>query len=190
MNKWEEKKKHIQLLTQYNQLQRGNDEAVKNFSNRFNKIYNSLPTHCKPIKGMDKIHYAKGFEDDIALLLRERRYATLTDMMNDAIEVEVNMMASKKGKYKTKARKVKEEQQPSTSQNCIDAKFYSMIKVMQKLMDKLTVNDKLAQNNEPQIRNPNFNQTRQQGPPPQILQRGKRNHNDQVRPPFQENFVN
>ena len=38
LNKWQEKKNHVQLLTQYNQLKRGNDEAVKNFSDRFNKI--------------------------------------------------------------------------------------------------------------------------------------------------------
>ena len=50
---------------------------------------------------MAKLHYAEAFEDDFTLLLRERRSPTLVDMMNDAIEVEVNMMASKKGKYKT-----------------------------------------------------------------------------------------
>lgn len=48
LNKWEEKKNPVQLLTQYNKLRRGNDEAVKSFLNRFNKIYNSLPSHCKP----------------------------------------------------------------------------------------------------------------------------------------------
>ena len=64
---------------------------------------------------MAKLHYAKGFDDDFSLLLRERRSATLTDMMNDAIEVEVNLMASKKGNYRFDAKRVKEESQPSTS---------------------------------------------------------------------------
>jgi hypothetical protein len=47
----------------------------------------------------------------------------------------------------------------------------------------------VREKNEPKIRNPNFR--RPQGPPaPQILQRGQRNQNDQqIRPPFQENFV-
>lgn len=35
-------------------------------------------------------------------------------MMNDAIEVEVNLMASRKIKHKTKIRRVKEELQAST----------------------------------------------------------------------------
>ena len=111
----EEKQNLVQLLTQYNQLKSGNDEAVKNFSDKFNKIYNSLPAQCKPPEGMAKIHYAKGFDDYFSLLLRERRSTTLVDMMNDAIEVEVNLMASKKGKYRFETKKVKEEDQPSTS---------------------------------------------------------------------------
>ena len=43
--------------------------------------------------------------------------------------------------------------------------------------------------NEPQVRNPNFR--RQQGPSvPQVMQRGQRNSNDQrIRSPFQENLV-
>ena len=56
---------------------------------------------------MAKLHYAKGFEDEFALLLTERRYGTMGDMMNDSIEVEVNIIISKKGKYKTEVRKVK-----------------------------------------------------------------------------------
>ena len=47
---------------------------------------------------MAKLHYVEGFDDDFSLLLRERRSANLANMMNDVIEVEVNLMASKKGK--------------------------------------------------------------------------------------------
>ena len=57
-------------------------------------------------------------------------------------------------------------------------------------MDKLYVDERppSREHNEPHIRNPNFR--RPQGPPaPQILQRGQRNQNDQVRAPFQENVV-
>ena len=54
-----------------------------------------MPAQCKPLEGMSKIHYAKGCDDDFSLLLRERRSTTLADMMDDVIEVEVNLMASK-----------------------------------------------------------------------------------------------
>ena len=55
-----------------------------------------------------------------------------------------------------------------------------MLKVMEKMMERLAENDKqvVREQNEPQIRNPNFRQPRQQGlPPPHILQRGKMNQN-------------
>ena len=96
------------MLTQYNQLKRGNEKIVKRFSEKFKRTYNALPNECKPPKGMAKIHYVEGFDDDFSLLLRERRSTTLADMMNDAIEVEVNLMASKKGKYIFETKKVKE----------------------------------------------------------------------------------
>ena len=73
------------MLTLYNQLRRGNDESIKNISSRFNTIYNSLPEDCKPLEGMAKLHYAEAFDDEFALLRRERRSTTLVDMMSDAI---------------------------------------------------------------------------------------------------------
>ena len=106
----------------------------KKKSSRFNTIYNSLPEDCKPPEGMAKLHYAEAFDDYFALFLRERRSATLADMMSDAIEVEINMMSSKRGRYKVEARKVKEEPQASTSS--IDPKFDSLMKIMVKLVDK------------------------------------------------------
>ena len=66
------------------------------------------------------------------------------------------------------------------------------MKVMDKLVDKLSIADRqpIRDNNEPQIRNPNFKQPRQQPPQqPQIMRRLQRTTNDQVRPPFQQNLV-
>ena len=136
----------------------------------FNRIYSSLPAQCKPLEGMTKLHYAKGFDDNFALLLRERRSTSLAEMMDDAIEVEVNLMASKKWKYRFDNKEMKEEAQPSTSQSSSDVKLESVLKMMERMMDRLSENDRQAtrDQHEPIIRNPNF---RQQAlpPPPQIL---------------------
>ena len=79
--------------------------------------------------------------------------------MSDAIELDINMMYSKRGRYKVKEREVKEE--PQTSTSYVDQKFDSLIKVMEKLVDKLSIDNKQAAGvNEPQIRNPNFRQSR------------------------------
>ena len=84
---------------------------------------------------MAKLHYVEGFDDDFSLLLRERRSATVADIMNDAIEVKVNLMASKKGTYRFETKKVKEEAQPSTSQSSSDAKIDSMLNVMERFVE-------------------------------------------------------
>ena len=147
---------------------------------------------------MAKLHYAEAFDDEFALFLRERRSQTLAQMMSNAMEVEINMMSSKRGRYRVDPReqkKRKEEPQASTSS---DPKFDSLVKVMERLVDKLSIRDKPpTKGNVPQIRNPNYRGPRQQDPnPPRIVQRGERipndpnnGNNDQVRPPFQHNLV-
>ena len=88
------------MLTAYNHLKRENNESIKFFSTRFSSVYNSLPADCKPPEGMAKLHFAEAFDDEFALFLRERRSPTLARIMSDAIEVEINMMSSKRGRYK------------------------------------------------------------------------------------------
>ena len=100
--------------------------------------------------------------------------------MNDVIEVEVNLMASKKGKYRFEAKRVKQEAQPSTSHSTLDAKIDSVLRVMERMMERFVENDRqvVREYNELQIRHPNFRQPRHLGlPPPQIIKRGKRNQN-------------
>lgn len=63
-------------------------------------------------------------------------------MMNDAIEVEVDLMASGKMKQKTnlERRKIKDEIQASSSHS-LEARFDSMMKSMEKFMERLVVED-------------------------------------------------
>ena len=88
----------MHLLTQYNNLRRGPNESVHDFSSRFKKTYNAIPTDVKPPPGAAKLHYADAFSSEFTLLLRERRSVTLDDMIEDAIEVEVNLTTSNKNK--------------------------------------------------------------------------------------------
>ena len=117
--------------------------------------------------------------------------------MSNAVEIEINMMSSKRGRYKVdtrEQRKPKEEPQDSIPAN---PKFDSLMKVMEKLVDRLSISEKPpSRDNVPHIRNPNYRVPRQQDPPPpRIAQRGERlpnnpnNKIDQVRPPFQQNLV-
>ena len=127
---------------------------VHEFSSRFMWVYNSIPTDIKPSPMVAKLHYADAFDNDFSLLLRERSPNTLLSMFTDALEVEANMMAC--GKIKPRAeidrRKGREETHPTTSPFSLsDIKFEMMLKTMEKLMDRLTVEAKPTnrEQNEP-----------------------------------------
>ena len=60
------------------------------------RTYDSIPVDVKPPLGAAKLHYANAFSSEFTLLLRERLYVSLIDIMDDAIEVEVNLIASNK----------------------------------------------------------------------------------------------
>lgn len=98
LRKWGNITNPVQALTEYKNLRRAPDETIQNFSKRFNKIYNSIQTHLKPPRALAQLRYAEAFDSDFSLLLRERDSSTLADMKNDAIKVEVNMIAAKKSK--------------------------------------------------------------------------------------------
>ena len=85
-------------FTQYNSLKRRPNESVHDFSSRFKKTYNAIATNMKPPPGSFKLHYADAFSSELTLLLRERIFVTLDDMIEDVIEVEVNLSASNKNK--------------------------------------------------------------------------------------------
>ena len=158
------------------------------------RTYESIPVDVKPPPRVAKLHYADDFNSEFKLLLREGRSTSLENMIQDTIEVEVNLSTSNKTKQRGHNRRVKEEAQASTSQSSIDANMDLMMKSMERIIDRLYVNDRgpnvHIERNEPQIRNPNFRKPRQPTPqPPQILQRDQRINNDQVRPPFHHNQV-
>ena len=83
LGKWERKKNSLHLLTQYNNLRRAPNESVQDFSSKFKKTYDAIPTNVKPPPGAAKLHYADAFSNDFALLLRERRSVSLAEMMDE-----------------------------------------------------------------------------------------------------------
>jgi len=128
LGKWERKKNSLHLLTQYNNLRRGPNESVHDFSSRFKKTYNVIPSDVKPPPSVSKLHYVDAFSSEFTLLLREMRFVTLDDMIEDAIEVEVNLTTSNKKKQKHETKRVKEEEpQASTSSSNSDAKIDSLV---------------------------------------------------------------
>lgn len=79
-------------------MTRKESEFVQEFSDKFMKIYNSIPAQFKPPPGSAQIQYAEAFDNEFTLLLCERKLASLADMMNKAFEVEVNLTAASRKK--------------------------------------------------------------------------------------------
>ena len=105
------------------------------------RVYNSIPKDIKPSAAATKLHYVGAFDNDFAFSLRERKSATLVAMFTDSLEVEANMMASGKMKHKDIDRRKKDENFPFAS-STNDVKFEMMLKTMEKLMDKLTMDNR------------------------------------------------
>jgi hypothetical protein len=57
------------------------------------KVYNYIIDQINPPPQASQIHYVDAFRSEFSLLLRERRSTSLTDMLNDAIKVEYNLVA-------------------------------------------------------------------------------------------------
>ena len=129
-------------------------------------MLDSILARLKPTKSLAQMRYVEALDYEFSILLRERESHTLSEMKNDAVKVEVNMIAAKNSKMgKTK---LKEEDKPSTS----DDKFDSMMKTMEKLMDRLALGNTFVPptQHEPQFRNPQFRR-------PQNQQRPRENRN-------------
>jgi hypothetical protein len=110
---------------------------------RFNKLYNNISVEVKPSQPATKVTFAGDFDHDFALLLRERRLIDLTNMQDDALEIESNMMAS--GKLKTKfetgnkgTRRYRDQWGPSGSGRSSEDKIDDMARIIKELSNKIS----------------------------------------------------
>jgi hypothetical protein len=135
LRQWGERKDHLYYLTEFGSLKKRNSKIVMEFIQRFNKLYNKIPAKVKPSQPTAKVTFAGAFEPDFALLLRERRGATLTRMQDDVVEIESNMMASGKLKARIETgnretRRFREQVGPSGSNRSTDEKMDDMARVI------------------------------------------------------------
>jgi hypothetical protein len=77
LRQWGKIKDHLYYLTNFGSLRKNNSETIMEFIQRFNKLYNKIPAEVKPSQPAAKVTFTGAFKADFALLLRERRGATL-----------------------------------------------------------------------------------------------------------------
>ena len=91
---WGERRDHLYYITEFRKLKRENGESISNFTKRFNKMFSKIPAEIKPIDTSTKITYANSLDYEFCLLLRERRFASMSIMQDATLEVESNIVAS------------------------------------------------------------------------------------------------
>jgi hypothetical protein len=135
---WGDKKEFLYYITEFGAIKRKDGESVSEFSKRFNKMYNKIPTEIKPTETSAKITYANAFDSEFCLLLRERRSVTLANMQDDALEVESNILAAEKlrGRSDREKRKQKMEASPSGVTNT-DPKVDELTKLVKSLSTEM-----------------------------------------------------
>lgn len=80
LRKWGEKKDNLCYITEFNNLKRKPDESFSDFTQRFNRMYQKIPTEIKPAHRLAKVTYANSFDAKFCLLLRERISVTIANM--------------------------------------------------------------------------------------------------------------
>jgi hypothetical protein len=163
------------------------EEMVQEFSAKFMKFYNTIPPEVKLPPVAAQLQYVDSFDSDFTLLLREIRSNTLGTMMSNAIKFEVNLMALRniKQNFDRNGKKPQGDVHPSTYR-LLDENFNLMMKTMEKIMERMSMENKpiTREKNDFQRRNQNFRRALV----PQIRQRDQRDQGDQqIRPPFQKN---
>ena len=84
---WGERRDHLYYITEFSNLKRENGDSISNFTKRFNNMFSKIPAEIKPTNTSARITYANAFDSNFYLLLRERRYASLSLMHDATLEV-------------------------------------------------------------------------------------------------------
>jgi hypothetical protein len=92
---WGEYKSLDSYLADFYALKREQGEALSIFNRRFYSIYHDMPLKVRPTETTAMIHYVMCLHSELALLLLERKSSFLTQLFEDAHEVEENIRAAK-----------------------------------------------------------------------------------------------
>jgi len=72
IDRWEKKKNPLQILLEYENIKRGPNETVQDYSTRFINIYNAILVNLIPPPDLALIKFPDGFDTDMTYQLRER----------------------------------------------------------------------------------------------------------------------
>jgi hypothetical protein len=174
LRQWGDKKYFMYYMTEFRSLKKKEGGYVFDFSKRFNKMYNKIPSEIKPTEASTKISYVNAFDSDLCLLLRERRATSLAQMKDEVVEVESNVLAVDRLRNKVVTDKRKGRSEASTSSYFVPHpqvdELTKMVKSLSANMEKMKFEGKQTYKN-PQMMDNRGNFKRPYNNVPQIMPR-------------------
>jgi hypothetical protein len=147
LRQWGDRKYFMYYMTEFGSLKKMG-ESVSDFSKRFNKMYNKIPTEVKPSEASAHISYVGAFDPDFCLLLRERRATSLAQMQDVAVEVESNILAADRLRNKADVDRRKGKSEASTSGTLVPHpqvdELTRMVKSLSAEMERMRVEGRQA----------------------------------------------
>jgi hypothetical protein len=194
LRQWGDRKDFMYYMTKFGSLKKMQGESVSDFSKRFNKMYNKIPTEIKPSEASAQISYVGDFDPDLCLLLRERRATSLAQMQDAAIEVESNILAADRLRNKADAYRRKGKFEASTSGTLVPHpqvdELTRMVRSLSAEMERIRVEGRQAYKGPQNVeKGGGFRRPNNFSPPNVQKERGRDREDQRIQAPFQNNFV-
>ena len=80
LKQWGDQKDYLYYITEFGSLKRKEGESLVDFTKRFNKVYQKIPTKVKPPETTAMITFANAFDAKFSLWLRAAKPQSLPAM--------------------------------------------------------------------------------------------------------------
>jgi hypothetical protein len=114
-SRWSTKKDSRMLLAQFNQIKKKENETVKEFDIRFDKLYDHISTDLRPPTTIVRVLYMNAFEGQFAFLLKDKAPDTLAKAKEYSTQIEENLLSSRIDPFQFPQAKVEAKTKTSTN---------------------------------------------------------------------------
>jgi hypothetical protein len=93
--RWSRKVDGGTVGTQFNQIKKKENETVKEFISRFDRLYNQIPTYYRPTTSSVCLLYMNSFEGQFQYIIKDKNTTSLAEDKEFSINIEENILDSK-----------------------------------------------------------------------------------------------
>jgi hypothetical protein len=94
-SRWSTNKEGGTLGAQFNQINKKENETVKEFNARFDRLYNKIPTEFCPTTSSICLLYMNAFEGKFCFILKDKNPTSLAQAKEYSVDIEENLFDSR-----------------------------------------------------------------------------------------------